>query len=198
MSDGPLAPRVQDLGRFRLPPGFRGRSGAVVLLWQIVQATLFACSPQPLFAWRRFLLRCFGARIGAGVRLRPSVRVTYPWKVEVGARAWIGDHAELYSIGSIRVGADSVISQRSYICAGTHDYTKTDFPILARPVTIGDEVWIATDVFVAPGITVGRGAVIGARSSVFSDVPSYAVMMGNPARQTGTRNAIPGSSAGGA
>lgn len=192
MSDG-AGPRVQDLSRFRLPPGFRGRSGAIVLLWQIVQATLFACSPQPLFGWRRFLLRCFGARIGAGVRLRPSMRVTYPWKVEIGARAWIGDQAELYSLGPIRIGADSVISQRSYICAGTHDYTRPDFPIAAPAITIGEEVWIATDVFVAPGLTIGRGAVIGARSSVFCDVAPYAVMMGNPARQTGTRNSIPGS-----
>src|SRR4051812_41060185 len=139
-------PRVQDLGRFRLPPGFRGRSALIVVLWQIVQATLFACSPQPLFGWRRFLLRCFGARIGAGVLLRPSVRVTYPWKVEIGDRAWIGDHAELYSLGPIRIGADAVVSQRSYLCAGSHDTSKLDFPISAAPIEMGAEAWIATDV----------------------------------------------------
>ena len=192
MSDS-LGPRVQDLGRFRLPPGFRGRSAFTVLLWQIVQATLFACSPQPLFGWRRFLLRCFGARIGARVLLRPSLRITYPWKVEIGDRAWIGDHAELYSLGPIRIGADAVLSQRSYFCAGSHDYSKPDFPISAAPIEVGAEAWIATDVFIGPGVTIGRGAVIGARSSVFSDVEPYAVMMGNPARKTGSRTATPGS-----
>jgi putative colanic acid biosynthesis acetyltransferase WcaF len=192
VSDGER-PAVQALGRFRLPPGFRGRSGAVVLLWQLVQATLFACSPQPLYCWRRFLLRCFGARIGAAVLLRPSVRVTYPWNVEIGDRAWIGDHAELYSLGPIRIGADAVVSQRSYLCAGSHDYTKPDFPISAPAISIGAEAWIAADVFVGPGVSIGRGAVIGARSSVFSDVADYAIAMGHPARQTGSRIPIPGA-----
>src|SRR4051812_6822744 len=93
--------RIQDLSRFRLPPGFRGRSGGAVFLWQIVQASLFACSPQFAYGWRRLLLRAFGARIGRAVKVRPSVRITYPWKVEIGDRSWIGDHAELYSLAPI-------------------------------------------------------------------------------------------------
>ena len=185
MSEG--SPRVQDLGRFRVPPGFRGRPAAVVALWEIVQATLFACSPHFCFGWRRFLLRLFGARIGAGVLIRPSARITYPWKVEVGDRAWIGDHSELYSLGPIRIGADAVVSQRCYLCSATHDYTKVAFPQEAHPITVDEEAWLATDVFVAPGVRIGRGAVVGARSSVFSDIPPYAIAFGSPARQTGTR-----------
>ena len=180
-------PAVQDLGRFRLPNGFRGRSGVTVLLWQMVQSTLFACSPQPFYGWRRFLLRSFGAKIGQGVSVRPSARITYPWKVTIDDRAWIGDRAELYSLGPIRIGADSVVSQRAYLCAATHDFRQTDFPILAPGVTIGDQVWVAADVFVAPGVTIGRGAVIGARSSVFSDIAPYAIAMGSPAKVTGSR-----------
>ena len=183
---------VQDLGRFRLPPGFRGRSAPTVLLWQLVQASLFACSPQPLYGWRRFLLRLFGGRIGQGVLVRPTARITYPWKVEIGDRAWIGDHAELYSLGPIRIGADSVVSQRSYLCAATHDHRRPDFPILAPGVTIADQVWIAADVFVAPGVHIGHGAVIGARSSVFCDIAPNAIAMGNPARTTGLRTSNPG------
>jgi putative colanic acid biosynthesis acetyltransferase WcaF len=180
-------PGVQELGRFRLPKGFRGRSGVIVLLWQMVQATLFACSPQPCYGWRRFLLRRFGAKIGQGVLVRSSARITYPWKVAIGDRSWIGDHAELYSLGPIRIGADSVVSQRSYLCAATHDHRQADFPILARTIEIGDQVWIAADVFVAPGVTIGRGAVIGARSSVFRNVGDYEIAMGSPACVTGRR-----------
>jgi putative colanic acid biosynthesis acetyltransferase WcaF len=185
-------PVVQDLGRFRLPPGFRGRSALTVLLWQMVQVSLFACSPQPLYGWRRLLLRAFGARVGRGVLVRPTARVTYPWKLEIGDRSWIGDHAELYSLGPIRIGADSVVSQRSYLCGATHDHKRPDFAILAPGVTIGDQVWIAADVFIGPGVTIGIGALIGARSSVFADIAPYAIAMGSPARATATRKTSPG------
>ena len=185
-------PVVQDLGRFRLPQGFRGRSGVTVLIWQLVQASLFACSPQPLYGWRRFLLRCFGAKVGRAVLVRPSARITYPWKITIGDRSWIGDRAELYSLGPICIGADCVVSQRSYLCGATHDHRQADFPIVAPGVTVGDQVWIAADVFVGPGVTIGAGAVIGARSSVFGDIAPYAMAMGSPARVTATRNPSPG------
>ncbi len=183
MPEGP----VQDLSRFRLPPGFRGRSGATVFLWQIVQASLFACSPQFAYGWRRLLLRAFGARIGQGVKIRPSARITYPWKVEIGDRSWIGDHAELYSLAPIRIGQDAVVSQKSYLCAGSHDHRRPDFPMLEGPIEIGDQAWIAADVFIAPGVKIGPGAVVGARSSVFSDIEASTVAFGSPARMRGQR-----------
>ncbi len=188
MSSSPRHPfcegrdRVQDLSRFQLPPNFRGRPGWYVQLWWIVQGTLFALSPQFAYGWRRSLLRWFGARVGRNVLVRPSARITYPWKVTLGDYSWIGDEAVLYSLGEIVVGSHAVISQRSYLCAGSHDYTVGDFAIFARPICIEDEVWIATDVFVAPGVTIGRGAVVGARSSVFGSLPAGMVCYGNPAR----------------
>lgn len=182
---------IQDLSRFRLPPGFRGRSGATVFLWQLVQGSLFAGSPQFAYGWRRFLLRAFGARIGAGVKVRPSARITYPWKVEIGDRAWIGDHAELYSLAPIRIGADAVVSQKSYLCAAGHDYRQPDFPMLEGPIEIGSESWIAADVFIAPGVTIGRGAVVGARSSVFGNIAEGMVAFGSPARIKGPRRPHP-------
>lgn len=178
---------IQDLSRFRLPPGFRGRSAVTVFLWQIVQASLFACSPQFAYGWRRLLLRLFGARIGRDVKIRPSARVTYPWKIEIGDRSWVGDHAELYSLSAIRIGTDAVVSQKSYLCAGSHDHRQPDFPMVEGAIEIGDQAWIAADVFIAPGVKIGRGAVIGARSSVFSDIEAGAVAFGSPARVTGRR-----------
>lgn len=183
MAEGP----IQDLSLFRLPAGFRGRSAATVFLWQIVQGSLFACSPQFAYGWRRFLLRAFGAHIGRGAKLRPSARITYPWKVEIGDRSWIGDHAELYSLNPIRIGADTVVSQNSYLCAGSHDHRQPDFPMVGGPIEIGNQVWIAADVFIAPGVTIGAGAVVGARSSVFSDVAAGMVAFGSPARPRGPR-----------
>lgn len=174
--------KVQDLNLFRVPNGFRGRPAWFVQLWWTVQSTVFGLSPQFMYGLRRFLLRLFGAKVGKKVLIRPSARVTYPWKVSIGDRAWIGDNAVLYSLGEITIGADSVISQKCYVCAGGHDYTKPGFDIYADKIEIGDCVWIASDVFVAPGVKVGDGAVVGARSSVFASLPPYTVCYGNPAK----------------
>jgi putative colanic acid biosynthesis acetyltransferase WcaF len=177
-----MQPEIQNLSEFKLPAGFRGKSVFIVQFWWIVQATIFSKSPQFLYGWRRFLLRIFGAKIGRGVMVRPSVRVTYPWKLEIGDYAWVGDHAELYTLGNITLGAHSVVSQGCYLCTGSHDYSKIKFDIYALPIIIEPEAWIASDVFVAPGVTVGRGAVVGARSSVFNDMPAYMVCVGYPAK----------------
>lgn len=177
----------QDLSRFKLPPSFRGKSALWVQLWWVVQSTLFRWSPQFAYGWRRAILRAFGAEIGKDVLIRPTVEITYPWKVYVGDYSWIGDNATLYSLGRIFIGAHCVVSQKSYICAGDHDPESIDFAIRGRDIKIEDEVWIATDVFVAPGVRVGTGSIIGARSSVFSDMPPSTICMGSPCIPARTR-----------
>lgn len=175
-------PIYQDLARFRVAPGFRGRSGPQVLLWQLVQATLFRLSPQPFYGWRRFLLKLFGAKVGRGVIVRPTTRVTYPWKVSFGEHCWVGDDTEIYSLGPISIGANAVVSQRSYLCAGTHDPDDITFPLVAKPIVVEPEAWVATGCFVAPGVTIGRGAIVAAQSTVLNDVPPGYVVAGSPAR----------------
>jgi putative colanic acid biosynthesis acetyltransferase WcaF len=172
----------QDLNSFKLPPNFRGRNAFTVQLWWLVQSVLFKTSPQFLYGWRNFLLRLFGAKIGKKVIIRPSVKVTYPWKLSIGDYSWIGDDVALYTLGNIEIGDNVVISQRSYLCTGSHNYKKKNFPIYQKPIKICDEVWIATDVFIAPGITIGTRTVIGSRSSVYKDIPSNKVCLGHPAK----------------
>jgi putative colanic acid biosynthesis acetyltransferase WcaF len=172
----------QRLDHFTMPKGFRGRSAIVVQFWWLVQSLMVKPSPQIFFAWRRALLRAFGARIGPGVRIRPGVEVTYPWKVSIGENSWIGDNVSLYSLGPITIGADSVLSQNTYVCAADHDYSDPAFPIRERAVTIGSQVWIASDVWVGPSVTIGDGAVIGARSTVVADMPPGTICVGSPCR----------------
>ncbi len=183
MTDG----MVQDLSRFRQPADFRGRSAVVVQLWWIVQATFFAWSPQFLYGWRNWLLRLFGARIGQGVIIRPSVRTTYPWKLTIGDHSWVGDYAELYTLGEITIGANAVVSQYSYLCTGSHDMSAVAFDIFAKPVVVEDQAWIAAGVFVHPGVTVGKGAVVASRSVVNRDVPAGRIFGGHPAVDMGAR-----------
>ena len=177
-----MQPEYQALDRFRLPDDFRGRPGWYVQLWWIVEALLFRPSPQFLYGWRRWLLRRFGARVGRGAIIRPTVKTQFPWKVSIGDYAWIGDDVVLYSLGPIVIGNNVVVSQKSYICTGSHDPGQLDFPIFSRPIYIEDECWIATDVYVAPGVRIGRGTLVGARSSVFKDLPAGKICMGSPAK----------------
>ena len=178
----------QQLNTFQLPPHFRGKPGWYTQLWWIVEALLFRTSPQFMYGWRRFLLRSFGAKVGKDVIVRPSVRTQFPWKVSIGNYSWIGDDVVLYSLGEIIIGNNVVVSQKSYLCTGSHDYSRTDFPIYSVPIVLEDECWLATDVYVAPGVTIGRGTVIGARSSVFKSLPAGMVCMGSPARVVKARS----------
>jgi putative colanic acid biosynthesis acetyltransferase WcaF len=176
---------VQDLRRFSQPPEFRGRPAWYAQLWWVIQATLFGLSPQFMYGWRRWLLRRFGAKIGKGAIIRPSARFTYPWKVKIGDWSWVGDAAVIYSLETIDIGSNVSVSQKCYLCAGTHDYTQPDFPYVLDPartrIVIEDEAWLANDVFVAPGVTIGRGAVVGARSNVYRSLPPMMVCYGSPA-----------------
>jgi putative colanic acid biosynthesis acetyltransferase WcaF len=181
--------KIQNLSKFILPPNFRGQPGWYVQLWWIVQTLLFKTSPQFMYSWRRFLLRLFGAKIGKGVILRPTMHTQFPWKVSIGDNSWIGDHVVLYSLSKITIGNNVVISQKSYLCTGTHDYLSETFDICAEPIVIKDECWIATDVYVAPGVTIEKGTVVGARSSVFRSIPENSICVGSPAKVIRTRQA---------
>ncbi len=172
----------QNLKIHKLPKNFRGKSAIVVQTWWFVQATLFKLSPQFMYGWRRFLLRLFGAKIGKKVIIRPSVKITYPWKLKIGNYSWIGDDVVLYTLGEIEIGKNTVISQKSYLCTGSHDYNKIDFQIFSKKITIEDQCWLATDIYVAYGVTIGKGVVVGARSSVFNNLDAGNIYMGSPAK----------------
>lgn len=116
------------------------------------------------------------------MRLRSTVRVTYPWKLTIGSNVWVGDNCVLYNLGQITLGSNVALGHSVYLCTGSHDYTSLDFPIEAFPIHVEDEVWLANDVFVGPGVTVGRGAVVGARSTALRDLPSGMICYGSPAK----------------
>jgi putative colanic acid biosynthesis acetyltransferase WcaF len=172
--------KFQDLSTARMPEGFRGRPAWFVQFWWIIQSLFFHTSPQFMYGWRRFLLRTFGAQIGKGVLIRPSASVTYPWKLRIGDFSWIGDGVTLYTLGEITIGDNSVVSQHSYLCTGSHDYTQTTFDLYAVPIHIEPEVWVAANVFVGPGVTIGRGIIVGTSSVVLNDVPAGIICAGNP------------------
>ena len=155
-------------------------SSWLVMLWWLVQAIAFPLSPHNFNGFRCFLLRLFGAKIGKEVVIRPTSRFTFPGKVTIGDYSWIGDDVVFYSIEQISVGNHSVISQKSYLCTGSHDHQKPSFALIAAPIKIGNGVWVATDCFVAAGVSIGSNSVVGARSSVMKSIPAKQVAWGTP------------------
>jgi putative colanic acid biosynthesis acetyltransferase WcaF len=172
----------QDLSQFSVPVSFRGRNKFTVQLWWIVQSTLFAWSPQFLYGFRRFLLKAFGAKIGRNVLIRSSVKITYPWFLEVGDYCWIGDDCTLYNLCKITIGKNVALAHKVYLNTGGHDYKKITFDIFARPIFIEDECWLTNDVYVAPGVTIGKGTILAARSSALKDLPPGKICAGTPAK----------------
>jgi putative colanic acid biosynthesis acetyltransferase WcaF len=125
------------------------------LLWSLGKI-FFRFSPRTGFGWRRCVLRCFGARVGAHVNVYPSTRIYFPWNLTVGDWSAIGEDAFIYNLGPVTLGEKVTISHRAQLCAGTHDYTRPDLPLLKPPIVIHDQVWICADAFVGPGVS-GRG-----------------------------------------
>lgn len=165
---------------FPSPHGWRNQ--AMRVLWGIAWRLLVRPSPKVLHGWRRLVLRCFGAKLGPGVHVYPTARVWAPWLLEMGPHACLGPEVDCYNVGGVRIGAFATVSQYSYLCGATHDYEQVSMPLRPGVIEIGARAWLAADVFVAAGTRVGEGAVVGARSSVYRDVPAWVVAAGNPAR----------------
>jgi putative colanic acid biosynthesis acetyltransferase WcaF len=133
------------------------------------------------------LLRLFGAKIHTSARIYPSARVWAPWNLIMQEGACISDDVDVYCVAPIVVGAWATVSQYSYLCAASHDFEDPAHPLTAAPIEIGPRCWIAADVFIGPGVKVGEGTVVGARSAVFRDLPPWVIAVGTPARPVGER-----------
>jgi putative colanic acid biosynthesis acetyltransferase WcaF len=158
-------------------------------IWNTVWLLLFRPTPRFMFSWRRLLLRGFGARLANPVYIYSSVRIWAPWNLQMGAYSALGERVNCYCVDKVRIGNYTTVSQFSFICSASHDYTVASIlhnpcipmPLTTAPIALGDHVWIAADVFLAPGITIGSGTVVFARSSVFNDLPAWVVAAGYPA-----------------
>jgi len=163
------------------PSPFSFGNKAARVIWNVTWLVLFRPSPRPLHAWRRLLLRLFGARIGRGVCLSPSCRIAMPWKLQMRDHSTLGDYVICYNIGGVRIGAYSTVSQYAHLCSSSHDYEHPNMRQTFALIEIEDQAWICADAFVGPGVRIGQGAVLGARANAFRDIEPWTVAGGNPA-----------------
>jgi putative colanic acid biosynthesis acetyltransferase WcaF len=150
--------------------------------WNLTWALLASWTPPQMRFWRRFLLKLFGARLGESSDVRGSAKVWYPPHLQLADRALLAERVTCYNMAPISLGRGALVSQGAHLCAGTHDISSTAFQLIARPITIGARAWIAAEAFVGPGVEVGEGAVLGARSVAFRSLDPWTVYGGNPAK----------------
>ena len=152
-------------------------------VWQLVWLLFFRTTPKRLAnGWRILLLKIFGATIHGRTLVCPSCRILEPWNLELGDYSAIGDRVNVYNYAKISIGADSVVSQDSVLCTGTHDYEDNTMPLTSSPITIGRNVWVTSNCFIHPGVAIGDGCVVGACSVVTKDMPAWMVCVGNPCK----------------
>jgi len=171
-------------------PSFSLGHRAYRAAWTLAWALLAAWTPPFLNPWRRMLLRLFGARIAGTARIAASARIWYPANLEMGEQACIGPRVDCYTMARITLGPYALASQGAHLCAGTHDVDDSNFQLKAAPIVLGPRSWVAADAFVGPGVTLGEGAVLGARAVAFGDLEPWSVYIGNPMREVRKRKRI--------
>lgn len=168
-------------------PSFSLKNRIIRAIFGATWMALARWTPPPMFKWRIFILRLFGAKIHKTARIYASSRIWLPSNLTVGQSAVIGPRTIIYNMAEIKLGARAIVSQGTHLCAGTHIYRERNFQLIAKPIFIDEGAWIATEAFIGPGVTVGKDAVLGARAVAMRSLNANTVYAGNPAQPLGVR-----------
>jgi putative colanic acid biosynthesis acetyltransferase WcaF len=159
----------------------RGRSRLVEFAWMLISALAFRHSLGVWAGLKVAILRAFGAQVGTGVMIKPSVQIKFPWKLVIGNDVWIGEHVWIDNLDMVTIGSDVCISQGAMLLCGSHDYSRETFDLITRPIVVEDGAWICAKAVVCPGVRVGRNAVLTAGSLATADIDASGIYQGNPA-----------------
>jgi putative colanic acid biosynthesis acetyltransferase WcaF len=170
-----------------LRPAFSLRNRLRRLNWNICWLFFYRTSPRPLHSWRSFLLRRFGATMGANCHFYPRSKVWAPWNLICADQVTAGDGVEIYNPAPVRLGSHAILSQDAYICGATHDYDDPGFPLIAYAMEIGEYAWVCARASVAPGVSLGAGAVLGLGSVATRNLDAWTVYAGVPAAKVKER-----------
>jgi putative colanic acid biosynthesis acetyltransferase WcaF len=160
---------------------FTNKEKVVRIIWNVIWG-MVCHLPRQASKVRISLLRLFGAQIGKYCLIEKGVKIWIPWNLKLHDYVAIGKNVEIYNYGQVEIKSMSVVSQYCYICTGTHDFSHSNMPLIWGNITIGTECWIAAGVWILPGVSIGNGTVIGARSLVTKDMPDWMVCAGHPCK----------------
>ena len=158
-------------------PGSLGKR----LIWHFINGLFFKTGLFPFYGLKRGLLRLFGARIGKGVIIKPGVNIKYPWFLSIGHNTWLGEAVWIDNLGQVSIGANVCLSQGALLLSGNHDFTKTSFDLIVKPIVLEDGVWIGAKAVVCGGVTAYTHAVLTVCSVAIHDLEAYGIYQGNPA-----------------
>ncbi len=150
------------------------------LLWYITNVIFFINPLTPCSKFKVFLLRFFGAKIGKGVVIKPSVNIKYPWNLEIGDYSWIGECVWIDNLDKVKIGSNVCISQGAMLLCGNHDYKKSTFDLIVKPITLEDGTWVGAKAIVCPGVTMRSHSILSVGSIATRDLDCYAIYKGNP------------------
>jgi putative colanic acid biosynthesis acetyltransferase WcaF len=170
-----------------LRPVFSFRNRLARFSWGIVYACFFRLSPRPFHAWRRMLLRGFGAKLARHTHIYAGARIWAPWNLVCDEYACIADGAIIYNPELVHMGFHSIVSQQAYVCGATHDYNDPTFPLIAAPISLGAYSWVCARATVQAGVTLGEGAILALGAVATRDLESWTVYGGVPARRIKAR-----------
>jgi putative colanic acid biosynthesis acetyltransferase WcaF len=158
--------------------------------WNLVWLLLASWTPPPFHAWRRFLLRLFGAKIAATARIYSSASIWYPPNLEMGEHSVLGWRTLCYNMDRIRIDDYGNVAQCVFLLAGSHDIDDPNFQLITKPIHIGRHAWVAACATIGPGVTMGEGAVLGGGAVAFKNLEPWTVYIGNPARKLRMRKPL--------
>jgi putative colanic acid biosynthesis acetyltransferase WcaF len=171
------------LDRFRVDrAGYTTGAGIFrQVLWFFVGQPLVASRLAPFSRLKVIVLRWFGAAIGAGVRVKPGVRVKFPWRLHVGDHCWLGEDLWIDNLAEVRIGSHCCLSQGAYLCTGSHDWSRDTFDLITRPIIVEDHAWVGARAVVAPGVVIGEGAILALGSVATKSLQPWTIYLGSPA-----------------
>lgn len=177
-----------NLSKFNNSGYTAGRNPIVRMSWYLINAIAFNSSAFIPYSIKRMLLRMFGAKIGLGVVIKPNLNIKYPWNLEIGKNTWIGEGVWIDNLDQVSIGSNACISQGALILSGNHDYSKTTFDLIVKPIHIGDGAWIGAKSIVTQGVNIGSHAVLAVNSVASSDLEGYWIYRGNPCQKIKERH----------
>jgi len=176
-----------DLSLYNNHPYNPGGNALKRLLWYYTNLFFFKSGWLPVYGFKVFLLRMFGAKVGKKVEIKPCVNIKYPWNLTIGNEVWIGENVWIDSLVMIVIGSNVCLSQGSTLLTGSHDYKKTSFNLVTKGITLEDGVWIGAGAIINLGITAASHSVLTSGSVATKDLEAYSIYQGNPALKIRTR-----------
>jgi putative colanic acid biosynthesis acetyltransferase WcaF len=169
-------------------PCFTLRNRIARGIWGVVYTTLFRASPRSFHGWRRFLLKCFGAKLGKRCRIYAKATIWAPWNLVCDELATIADGAIIYNPSLITLGSHSIVSQQAYLCGATHDFDDPAFPLISAPISLGAYSWVCARATVQMGVSLGEGSVLGLGAIATKNLEPWSIYAGVPAKKIKDRN----------